>query len=84
MLSLNRRLTSNALKTAYIRLEPGQEGPTDLTNEEYHFLSDRDWRPEDMTVFYHSGDSCHKKGLIDVFGILTERGTLSVERFENE
>lgn len=55
---------------------------TRMTDDEYAFMTDREWRPEDEAAFFRASVDCYENGWIDNFGLITPKGQKAIEEFE--
>lgn len=83
-LSLNHHLTKTLLRRS-LASRYGNPGPiTKMTNDEYHFMTDRSWDSKDEAVFFKAGETCYAEGWIDNFGLITPKGRKAIGDFEND
>lgn len=55
---------------------------TKMNGDQYVFLTDREWAPEERELFYKTGEECFHEGWTDIFGILTPEGEAAITEFE--
>lgn len=60
---------------------PSMSSRASLSLKEYLYLA-RESKGLDTEEIYKIGDLCLRKGLTDIFGIVTQRGHRSIEDFE--
>jgi hypothetical protein len=53
-----------------------------MTNDEYAFMTDREWDAKDQKAFYQASVDCYENGWIDNFGLITPKGQKAIEEFE--
>lgn len=55
---------------------------TRMTDDEYAFMTDREWDAKDQAAFYQASIDCYENGWIDNFGLITPKGQQAIEEFE--